>query len=233
MSLLIRTITVLVLGGATLALCYLFPNAAANPEAGVIMTLPDRIPGYTSEIVPVSDIEKKWLPADTTSLKRSYKSIYAENGLQKFNEAISATLILSGADAQRSLHRPEVCMNGQGWTINKREVVKLDTEGGPLEVMDLHLSRENRTETGEKYVIKAHYIYWWVGKNDSTPYYMRRIILSSMNNIFKNVNDRWAYPSVMVYAVGDDKKVQQESRQRAFEFIKRYAPTFQKSLGAK
>ena len=228
-----RTLFVLILGGFTLALCHVFPNAATNAESGVLMRLPDSISGYVGESVPMSDLEKEWLPADTRSIKRTYDSMDATSGIQKFNEGIAATLILSGADAQRSLHRPEVCLtNGQGWTIDKREVVKLRTSGGPLDVMELQISRSHRTQDGEHLLIKGSYVYWWVGKEDSTPHYMKRVLLSSLNNIFKNVNDRWAYPSVMVSVVGEDAKVYDEARTRAFDFIKEYAPTFQKSLGA-
>lgn len=229
-----RTLFFLILAGVTLTLCHVFPNAATNPESGVLMRLPDNIPGYTGELIPMSELEKEWLPADTTSIKRKYDSISATSDIQQFNKSISTTLILSGADAQRSLHRPEVCLtNGQGWTIDKREVVKLETTGGPLEVMDLLVSRQHHTEEGEILDIKAHYIYWWIGKEDSTPYYMKRVLLSSLNNIFKNINDRWAYPSVMVYSINGDSEQREASRQRALDYIKKYAPTFQKSLGAK
>ena len=96
----------------------------------------------------------------------------------------------------------------------------------------LHLSKKVTPQDSEAYTLKAHYIYWWVGKNISTPHSLKRILLSALNNIFKNTNDRWAYPSVMVYSLANDKNAENEARQRGLDFIKEYAPTFQKSLGA-
>ena len=55
-----------------------------------------------------------------------------------------------------------------------------------------------------------------------------------LNNIFKNSNDRWAYPSVMTYT--DEfkgKGADAEAAKIAHEFIRDYAPKFMKILGAK
>ena len=52
--------------------------------------------------------------------------------------------------------------------------------------------------------------------------------------MFRNINDRWGYPSVMVLAdlrLPADEGME-EAAQRAFDFIEEYAPKFQKSLGA-
>lgn len=216
----------------TVGLCQMFPNAALDPESGVVLELPQVIPGYTSREVEMSDAEKYWLPPETSSVKRVYTPIHGTTPSDRFYGGLTASIILSGAD-RRSLHRPEVCMTGQGWTIEKQEVVSLETEGGPLDVMDLHLKRKITEEDGTEWYLHANYIYWWVGKEVSTPHSWKRILMTSLNNMFRNVNDRWAYPSVMVYTAKDSGNVGRvASRERALSYIKRYAPTFQKSLGA-
>ncbi|QQL45628.1 exosortase-associated EpsI family protein [Sulfuriroseicoccus oceanibius] len=219
--------------GVTLGLCQMFPNAALDPAAGVVMKLPDVIPGFTSREVEMSDEEKYWLPPETSSVKRVYTPIHGETADELAFGGITASIILSGGD-RRSLHRPEVCMTGQGWTIEKREVVSLETEGGPLDVMDLYLKRKMTDPDGTEWVLYANYIYWWVGKEVSTPHSWQRILTTSLNNMFFNINDRWAYPSVMVYTAKDAGSVGRVvARDRALKYIQRYAPTFQKSLGAK
>ena len=215
----------------TVVLCQIFPNAASNPEAGVYMQLPENLEGYTSQELEMSELEKHWLPDDTRNVKRIYRPIDVSDTKEKTLGSITANIILSGAD-HRSLHRPEVCMTAQGWTIDAREVVSINTDGGKLDVMDLHLSKKISAEDGNKFTLKAHYIYWWVGKEVSTPHSWQRVLLSSMNNIFKNVNDRWAYPSVMVIGLDEYEGSEKASRERAIKFIKEYAPTFQISLGA-
>ena len=52
--------------------------------------------------------------------------------------------------------------------------------------------------------------------------------------MFRNLNDRWGYPSIMVPVdprLGSEEGVA-EARKRAFDFISEFAPQFQKSLGA-
>lgn len=220
------------LSAVTVGLCQMFPNAALDPESGVMLQLPEVIPGFTSEKVDMSDAEKYWLPPETQSVKRVYTPIHVTSQNDRVFGGLTASIILSGAD-RRSLHRPEVCMTGQGWTIQKGEVVALETDGGPLEVMDLHLARKVTDEDGSEWTLYSNYIYWWVGKDTSTPHSWKRILTTSLNNMFRNVNDRWAYPSVMVYTAKDGGADGRTSaRDRAFDYIRAYAPTFQKSLGA-
>lgn len=216
---------------ATIALCYLFPNAATTPESGLVLWLPDEIEGCVSEERELSDAEKKILPPDTTKLSKSYLETSLPDDVARYR-ALSATLILAGAD-KRSLHKPEICLVGQGWTITKSVPVMLETKGGELEVMHLHLTRQVESETEEPVFQRAHYVYWWVARDKSTPHSNKRLLISAYNNIFKNLNDRWGYPSVMVMT--DERYGEaghEESIQRAYTFIKEHAPSFQKSLGA-
>lgn len=227
----IQLVVFMVMASATVLLCHIFPNAATTPESGLVLWLPDQIDGCTSEERELSDEEKKILPPDTTKLSKSYLETGLPDNIARYR-ALSATLILAGAD-KRSLHKPEICLNSQGWTITQSLPVKLETKGGELEVMHLHLTRQVQAESEEPVFQRAHYVYWWVARDKSTPHSNKRLMISAYNNIFKNLNDRWGYPSVMVMT--DERYGEEghkESIQRAYDFIKEYAPSFQKSLGA-
>ncbi len=227
----IQLVIYLLLVISTVVLCSVFPNAATNPESGLVLWLPEEIEGCTSEERELSDAEKDILPPDTTKVSRTYLENSQTEDLARYR-SLSATLILAGAD-KRSLHKPEICLNSQGWTLVKSEPVMLETKGGNLEVMHLHLKRQVKSETDEPKFQRAHYVYWWVARHESTPYSNKRLLISSYNNVFKNVNDRWGYPSIMIMAderYGDAGN--EESIERAYAFIKEYAPSFQKSLGA-
>ncbi|MGE9268490.1 MAG: exosortase-associated EpsI family protein [Verrucomicrobiales bacterium] len=242
LSVKIRTIIFVLMAGVTVGLCQLFPNAATNPEAGLVMWLPSDYRGLVGTREEMSPQEIQWLPEDTTQLKMVYRDpLGPDEGLESLYRSISATLILAGADP-RSLHRPEVCMPAQGWQIVKREVVPVETEGGPLEVMDLHLLRYWQKENGDFYLDdegnkikqRAHYVYWLVGRDGSTPHYWQMKLQGFMNNAFKNINDRWGYPSVMIWVderLGDERG-EEVARERYVEFIREVAPHYQKSLGA-
>lgn len=235
-----RSAVMLAMVGVTLGLCVKFPNAAENSESGMVLNLPLEVPGHVAYKREPSEEELEWLPKDTGLLKMLYVPEDAQ--VRDWGEAaeagISASLILSGND-RRSLHRPQVCLRAQGWHIAKREIVKLRVGEEDLEIMDFWLRRKVAEEDGKIRHIRAHYYYWWIGANTSTPSDFKRILITVLDNMFKNVNNRWGYPSVLVYVDLEDKKTveqvagaEEEARKRALGFIRAYAPLFQKSLGA-
>jgi len=227
------------MAAVTVFCCYFFSNPSTDPRAGVVVWLPDQVPGYKVDGGTMGEMERKWLPIDTTYLKKSYSEIGLPDEVANYR-AIHATLIVAGSDS-RSLHRPQVCLTAQGWAIAKREVVAMETSGGPLQVMNFHLERLLRNEDGsprlndkgKQLKQRAYYCYWWVGPGDSTPYDEEKVWKSVVNSIISGQNERWAYPSVMVFV--DERfpqKGPEEAKMRANEFIRVYAPSFQKSLGA-
>ena len=223
----------------TILLCSWFPNAGRNSQVGLYMWLPEESFKLEGRSVSVSSQEAETLPKDTTYLKMAYLEKFKSPQVAQHRQ-MSATLILSGND-RRSLHEPEICLRGQGWKIEKREVNVVPTVGGDLEVMTLQLGRWAKRggdvvkdESGERFRIRAIYVYWWVSADGSTPHADERVIRTALNNMFKNLNDRWGYPSIMVPvdARFDSEEGLREARKRAFDFVSEYAPKFQKSLGA-
>ena len=233
----IRLISFLAIFGIAMAACFAFSNPETNPVAGVVAWLPEESWDYEVVSQEMSKLEKDWLPADTTYIRRQYYEKFRQPDEARLR-ALSATLIVAGSDS-RSLHRPEVCLTGQHWTITRRELVSLKTKGGPLQVMDFHLQRkvtdpktnlEVRNEDGSPLIHEAHYVYWWVGPDASTASDKERVWLELKNSITKGRKERWAYPSVQVNV--DNRYGRGEAQERAYKFIREYAPDFQRSLGA-
>lgn len=222
--------------GATILGCLVFSNPQTDPVAGVITWLPDEFMGHHVYDGKMGELEKKWLPADTSYVKKIYLEKWRPEE-EAVKRALFATLLVAGADS-RSLHRPKVCLKGQHWSITQQEVVKLETKGGPLEVMDFHIERvltgeDNRAlrdENGKAKKVKAHYVYWWIGPDVSTPSDEKRVLYELWNSIRKGRRERWAYPSVQVAV--DERYGKEEAQERAYDFIRQFAPRFQKSLGA-
>ncbi|HBM78002.1 MAG TPA: hypothetical protein DD438_07815, partial [Verrucomicrobiales bacterium] len=169
----------------------------------MILKLPgrDAVSGHVGFVRPVTKEEKKWLPEDTGILKMLYvpKESKASNESEATEAGISASLILSGTD-RRSLHRPEVCLRAQGWRIAGKEVVDVSVGDHKLSVTDFTIVRKLNEKDGVIRNIRAHYFYWWIGAKRSTPSDFERILFTVLDNMFKNINNRWGYPSVMVYA---------------------------------
>ncbi|MEX2605715.1 MAG: exosortase-associated EpsI family protein, partial [Kiritimatiellia bacterium] len=126
------------------------------------------------------------LPKDTVMFKKQY---FHNRDPDK---TVFTSVVLSGRNRD-SIHRPEVCMVGQGNVIEKSEVIEVPLPGRePLKVMVLHLSRKFT----ESYTRHSYYAYWFVGKDRETPHHLERLMWMSIDRLLRNVTHRWAYIAV-------------------------------------
>ncbi|HWD17669.1 MAG TPA: exosortase-associated EpsI family protein, partial [Verrucomicrobiae bacterium] len=75
--------------------------------------MPKETPGWTPVALPITEVEAHTLPADTTFGRRGYL---------KDDFQVEATVVLMGED-RASIHRPQWCLVGAGWTIDRTETV--------------------------------------------------------------------------------------------------------------
>ena len=211
------------LSGAVASLCFFLPESKTSNETGIVLQLPEKLEGYDSVSVEMSQKEKDWLPSSTRSQKRCY---FPHGSSPETLAAVQVSLILSGGD-ERSLHRPEVCMDGQGWSIPTKVVRSLELDGKQVEVMDLFLKR---VVNGR--VVEAHYYFFWVGRGISTPSYREMKWLSLVDNFTKNRNHRWAYPGVFLWVNPHAPQPQKDAWFRAQHVLKQVIPSFHKQFGA-
>lgn len=135
---------------------------------------------------PMSYGEFIALPRDTIIFKKQY----FHN--ERPEDTVFAAVVLSGND-RSSIHRPEVCMTGQGHRIEGRQIIEVTLPGrGPLQVMVLNLSRP--LPNGQ--TMKSYYAYWFVGKDVETPHHLERMLWMGRDRIFRNVAHRWAYIAI-------------------------------------
>lgn len=219
---------------AVLVACHLAPAVSAGNEAGVVMRLPSGIGRFIGDEEQPDKVEKELLPADTQLVKMRYRTLSEPDK----RDVANVTLVLSGAE-RRSIHRPEVCLNGQGWTLLESRIVPVKMgEGGTLEVKDLLIERVVVGKDGTRRSLRAHYVYWFVGTDVTTPHNSTRVWLSSWDNIVRNVNHRWAYPSVSAWVTenfdpdetGQRKRGSQETMDLITGLVQELAPRFQKSF---
>lgn len=201
----VRAVILLALCGMTLLLCQFSPQPKGGEQAGVVAELPMVAGSFVGESEPPSDKERALLPADTLIVKREY---HTPGRSIENRDLAHASLVIAGNDS-RSIHRPEVCLDGQGWTITDSRVreVKL-LSGELLRVRDLAIEREVLLNDGTKLPLRAHYVYWFVGADVTTPSNFERQLISLRDSVLRNVNHRWAYPSVMA-RVTDNLTLQQ------------------------
>jgi hypothetical protein len=101
--------------------------------------------------------------------------------------------VLAGAE-KRSIHRPEVCLTGQGWTLKSGVVETIAlSDGKKLDVMKLIIGRPVRLPNGEQKELTSLFLYWFAGKDSTTPHHLERILKTNFDMLLHNTNHRWAY----------------------------------------
>jgi hypothetical protein len=216
--------TFLVLLALTAAACLVFKPTATVSTAGVVMHWPDRVLDFTGKDEPVSPAEKTLLPPDTEFAKKSYA-----NGAGDF---LSAQIVLSGVE-HRSIHRPEICLRGQGWDVRGGHIVSVPLKSGRnLDVMVLDITRQVRTQNGSIVELPALYAYFFVSKDAETPKHFDRIAITNLDLLFHNKAHRWAYVIAMAQVTkglvpnGRDRE---QTLQLIKDFLRESAPEFLKS----
>jgi hypothetical protein len=201
-----RSFILVLLAGLTLLACRLFHDVDTKTEPGVLMNLPDGIGSYLGFDTDVTEGERLILPRDTEFAKKRYDG---------FNMAeITIEIVLSGAHRQ-SIHRPQVCLVGQGWAIQKEETI-------PITLADRRVQKVRKltlvkTEDGKQIV--GYFIYWFIGKDKTTDDHLERIFLTSWDRIVHRVNHRWAYVIVSSILNPGLKVTEQEKKQVLSDLI--------------
>ena len=209
------TVFAILLWVGTAAACLLSPDPEAGESSGILMTFPESLNGRSGESDKPTEGELKVLPKDTEFSKYIY---YPAEGGDHW-DAAHCSVIRTGND-RRSIHRPEICMQGQGWTITDSKLVTIPTATGhELEVTDLTITRTQKNSDGEDYQVTAHYVYWFVGKDRTTASNNERMLLTISDNLFRNINHRWAYASVMAYATDIFDTGPQRTSEQTADFI--------------
>ncbi|MDB6005583.1 MAG: hypothetical protein JWR15_2570 [Prosthecobacter sp.] len=145
---------------------------------------------------------------------------------------IMATVILSGFE-KRSLHRPEVCLPNQGWTVTDRTPISLHLEDGrDITVMMMRIFRDVEPKPGVRIRTRAINFYWYIGSHGTTcADHYEHVFLSYYDSVFRNIQHRWAMASIYVplpeQRVGqEDPFLELGAVEDARTFIGKLAPTF-------
>ena len=226
----LRSVIILFLAVATAVACWLTPEPRMGDDCGVVMSLPERAGVFVGKPGGISEVEKKTLPSDTEIARMVYHTTA--------NDLATASIILSGSE-RRSIHRPEVCLTGQGWSLIEAKTIPVAmAQGEEMLVRDLLIEKPVTLGNGERRAVRAHYVYWFVGSDVTTPSNWTRMWLSTRDSILRNVNHRWAYPAVMAIVTDGFKSGEINERKRSAEetltlitsLICEIAPKFQKSF---
>ncbi|WP_158277459.1 exosortase/archaeosortase family protein [Opitutus sp. ER46] len=147
----------------------------------------------------VSAVERDILPPDTGYSRMEY--VAPRDGRRVF-----LSIVLSGRD-RTSIHRPELCLVGQGWTIRGRATHLFrhpQRPGGPIPASLLRVDRQQPTSTGPV-VVPQLVAYWFVGGDAEVPTAWERMARDGWNRVFRARADRWAYVLLLTDATDGEE----------------------------
>ncbi len=131
------------------------------------------------------------LPPDTGIHKKQYTKPGTPPRL--------GSIVLSGS-SRTSIHRPQICLVGEGREIVKTTVIPVDLPGRqPLFVTVLDMLNRSRLPDGRWQEYGSYYAYWFVSPHRETPYHSIRMLWMAYDQVFRGESHRWAYISVSGY----------------------------------
>jgi hypothetical protein len=138
----------------------------------------------------VSAVEREMLPPDTGFSRKNYANV-ADRTRDVF-----LSIVLSGRD-RTSIHRPELCLVGQGWTIEGggQQTFRFPADSGrgnEFRATVLRVRREVPSLRG-KIVVPQLVAYWFVAGDTVVPSHWQRFVHDTWNRVARARVDRWAY----------------------------------------
>ncbi len=151
--------------------------------------------------------EKRQLPPDTWLSRKKYRNPAGMTAV--------VTLVVSGME-QVSLHRPQICLAGQGFDMADQRTVEF--RGGSarkLDVQLLEIYRRRRVAEGGLVQWGGYYVYWFTDGKHVTPYHLVRMGVAAFDRIFLGKARRWAYVAITGERLSDGRIPEESVRDLA------------------
>ncbi len=218
-----RGLVVLALAGVTVAACLWNSPTASTSQAGIGMNLPVSVNGFAGTDQKVTESELAILPRDTEFAKKLYTNARGDR--------INCQIVLAGGE-KRSIHRPEVCLPAQGWSVKTGEVLPIVmTNGRKLDVMQLNIAKRISLADGQPHELASLFLYWFVGRDTTTPHHLVRVLRTNLDMLLHNTNHRWAYVIVsapVLEGIAPQGKNAEQTLIMLKDFISSLAPEIMK-----
>ena len=218
----------LALAVVALILCAVTGQQPPLSPAGVVMQLPSSVSGMQGTSLEATAQEMNALTEGVKIERKLYVSD---------TRNMLATIVLSGP-SRRALHRPDICLPGQGWGIaGKDELPVRLSDGREINVMMMRLFRDSVGDNGRLVRVRGLNLFWYQGYAEvRTADYYEHVFLTYFDSVFKNLNHRWALMSFfMPYAEGElgvaDPLAEAKAMETLRNMIGQVAPLVLKKTG--
>ena len=212
--------------------------AALPPRggAGVVLAADEKNPvelpaflgtDWIGRRTEVTAVERELLPEDTGFARKIYVAV------AKAPQQVFLSVVLSGRD-RTSIHRPELCLVGQGWTITSSAEHRFEFPGRPGAAFTAKLLRVGRevptpAAAGKprgSEIVPQLVAYWFVGGEAVVSSHWERLVLDAWNRVIHARADRWAY--VLMQTDARDGEAAALARMQAV--LNETLPVFQRPL---
>jgi hypothetical protein len=147
---------------------------------------PEKPAGFRSIDAPITDNEVTNLPPDTVYGRKIY---WDDAG---FAAQISAVMMQTD---RTSIHRPEVCITGQGWKILKKEIIDIPVPLPSPYVLKATCLTSTRESPTDKRTYSSLYIYWFVSERRTVAGHGQALWSISEDLLTTGALYPWAYVS--------------------------------------
>ena len=222
------SVAAVVITAGGLGICAMTDVNPAIAAPGVVLELPLQFGKYQGQKFDMTAVERNILDQGVDLARCQY--------LSTDQHMMLATVIQSGMGG-RTLHRPEVCLPGQGWNITERLKIPVKLENGrTIQATLLRMHRDYEPSPGTRKRMRALNLYWYIGSDGTTSDdYYDHIRISYFDAVFRNLAHRWAMASFFVpMPEGDvgitDPMQEVTALEELRDFAGGVAPKFMKDL---
>lgn len=215
-------VQVVLLGG--FVSIFALPHSNKSTPAGIAITLPSVVGGWTGEDAAITEREKEVLAKDTQFARKIYTGPEGQK--------VFVSIIMSGDDMTSSIHRPERCLVAQGWSVqdSEKRVVKM-ASGEKLEMTKLHNLHPIELPDKSRALLHNLDYYWFVGAEQMTSSHLARTGIDLRDRILHGQAQRWAYVTIATN-VPLSGHSQEETTQMIERFIQELAPKLTRPDGS-
>lgn len=163
-------------------------------------------PACGNELSAMSPAERRLLPVDTRIMRKLYTSPEGRN--------ILVSIVVMGSD-RTSIHRPQMCLEGQGYRIvTHRIVAPPPTVTSRLPSMAiLDLVRSVTVPEGVTKQRRFVYAYWYADGRQNTASFLRMQLYMAVDRLFRRRTGLWAYISLFT-AVDENPETSEKDVRR-------------------
>jgi hypothetical protein len=186
---------------------WLLPQSGSVAPSAIRLDLPpDLAPWWRLQKIQPTEKEVNILAKDTDFSKAvciaPQPGRYAANG-QPLGQRLDLSIVLSGADINNSIHRPERCMPAQGHQIYEASGSSISTPNGhelPARVLKSLQTVQFKGPDGPRdQQLNCLTYYFFVGQHDITRDHLKRTLIDMRDRILRGQDQRWAYVSASMW----------------------------------